>query len=143
MFKASIKVITGKPMTVWTAEDSKDIGTDIETKIDKRVDAGVDVNGKAFKPYSAAYAKRKGKTQVNLTDTGAMMNSLGTTADVDGATISVSPAYAKYVDAGRSFMGLSQAEVDEVMREVERLYDEHVAAANKGAKAGVIISGGK
>jgi phage gpG-like protein len=37
---------------------------------------GLDYMGRRFKPYSKAYAKKKGKTRVDLRDTGDMLDSI-------------------------------------------------------------------
>jgi len=53
----------------------KKIVDDVSDRIDERTAAGLDFEGKRFVPYSAAYAKKKGKRKVDLKDTGLMLKS--------------------------------------------------------------------
>lgn len=43
----------------------------------KRTRSGVDVDGMKFKPYSPEYAKRKGRSNANLVDSGKLMSREG------------------------------------------------------------------
>jgi hypothetical protein len=43
----------------------------------KRTRRGIDVDGMRFKPYSPEYAKKKGRSWANLTDSGKLMSKEG------------------------------------------------------------------
>jgi len=51
---------------------------DIKETILEKTSQGHDYMNRRFKPYSKAYAKRKGKTRVDLRDTGDMLDSIRT-----------------------------------------------------------------
>jgi hypothetical protein len=52
------------------------IATKIKNNIFVRTSAGYDQNYRKFLPYSPGYAKYKGTTRVNLSDTGQMLNEM-------------------------------------------------------------------
>ena len=59
----------------------QDTVDDVKDLIMERTADGKDFMGRNFAPYSKAYAKRKGKTKVDLRDTGEMLNSIKTKVD--------------------------------------------------------------
>ena len=52
------------------------IALGIKNRILVRTHSGLDKNFKRFYPYNAAYAEKEGKTLVNLTQRGHMLNSM-------------------------------------------------------------------
>lgn len=73
----------GKPLAdvpLSTEPLMRDVGLLARERILRRTLAGIDQNGAAFSPYSAAYALRKalelGSAGVNLQVSGAMLNAL-------------------------------------------------------------------
>jgi hypothetical protein len=58
----------------------REVGLLARERIFRRTASGVDENERAFRPYSAAYAKAKalslGSAQVNLQVSGAMLNAI-------------------------------------------------------------------
>ena len=144
MIGMKVKVIKGtKPVVLWDKDDSKVIGSEIETDIRERTASGTDATGGKFKGYSPAYAKRKGKTKVDLKDTGAMLKSLSTKSTEKGSVTTVKTKYALAVDAYRPFMGLTKAETDKLMDKLVKLFDKHVKESNQGVRAsGPLVSGG-
>ena len=52
------------------------IAIDIKERIRLRTQGGKDVNYSSFKKYSLDYSIQEGKTLVNLTNTGEMLNSM-------------------------------------------------------------------
>jgi phage gpG-like protein len=56
------------------------VGEEARVIIVKRTASGIDVNGAAFKPYSAAYAKQKGKSAADLHVTTEMLGGISVNA---------------------------------------------------------------
>ena len=52
------------------------ISMKLKNDILNRTQTGRDADGKPFKKYSAGYSSKEGKTVVNLTKTGLMLNSM-------------------------------------------------------------------
>lgn len=52
------------------------IALQIKDDIYMRTQTGKDADGNKFKPYTLKYASKKGKTVVNLTDSGMMLNAM-------------------------------------------------------------------
>lgn len=52
------------------------IALEIKENIESRTQTGKDMNGNKFKPYTKKYSDKKGKTTVNLTDNGLMLNAM-------------------------------------------------------------------
>ncbi|MCP3683789.1 MAG: hypothetical protein GY861_13980 [bacterium] len=94
------------------------VALDVKQRIKLRTQGGKDKNYKAFKKYSTGYSSKKGKTLVNLTDTGGMLNSM--TQKVmsnDTAKIFLSTkeyqARARFnIDYGRDFWGVNAKDRD-------------------------------
>lgn len=79
-YKKDIDNITRKLSKLGDKITAKSIIEQLALKIKDRIylrtQAGYDVNYKKLAPYSPEYKKEKGKTIVNLTDTGGMLNSM-------------------------------------------------------------------
>jgi hypothetical protein len=93
-----------------------------QTIIKKRTSAGVDVNGKAFAPYSNAYKAFRSKsgrsTTPNLMFRGSMMNSMTATASKRRGELFFSKAEdskkAAFNNRTRRFFDLSKKELKRV-----------------------------
>jgi hypothetical protein len=51
---------------------------DVKERIKERTGKGRDYKNRSFAPYSESYKKRKGKSRVNLRDSGRMLRALDT-----------------------------------------------------------------
>lgn len=90
----------------------------------RRTRTGIDANGRPFKAYNPSYAAAKGKSVVNLTDTGDMLDSL--MHEVEGERLRIffgdgeQEAKASFHNFGtrhlpvRQFMDLQQSEIQEL-----------------------------
>lgn len=86
------------------------LGSEIVTGIILRTQKGKDKNNKSFKPYSAAYAKKK-KTKVNLTVTGNMLNAISHKNITNGLRFYIIGNTEKQkalinINRGRKFFGI-------------------------------------
>lgn len=59
-----------------SVEDMREIGLLVRERIYRRTVSGTDVDGQAFAPYSAEYAKAKGSSRVDLQVSGNMLNHM-------------------------------------------------------------------
>ena len=136
MIKSSVKIkIPREAFVSWDKDDTKAIANFIMRLIKQRIASGKDVNNVPFKPYTSEYAYQKGSTDVNLRNSGRMLDSMGVKITKDSsAEVSVSPTYSVHVDKRRSFMGLSEAEVNKVMEFVAKLFDKHIEENNKSLR---------
>jgi hypothetical protein len=75
-----------------TAEDMRELGLLQRERIIKRTISGTDAEGRAFAPYSAAYAELKqrvlGTSRVDLQVSGNMLNQM-TITDVTDHTVTL------------------------------------------------------
>jgi phage gpG-like protein len=117
---------------------TKTIADKALTGITTRTKKGIDVAGMEFKPYSEAYAKKKGTKKVNLTSSGRMLSRAGFEFEVlsqDGRVFIriYAEGEPKYTIASvhnfgmrsgrgkgfqmpqREFFGLDQKIIDEIM----------------------------
>ena len=106
--------------------------------IKARTAKSLDRKGKSFRPYSKAYAKRKGTTKVDLDLSTRMLDAIETQAFKKGVRIFIAtfPHEGKLntfnlgvihvSGAGnmpqRDFFGLSKKEVEQVLNVVRRFY---------------------
>lgn len=102
----------------------KKLGERIADHIRKRTRSGRDERGRPFKPYSAAYAKRKGSAKVDLTLSGDMLDDIQP-LNVTDKSVRVGNKSDKLADraaynekrdsptskSARHFMGVTKAEL--------------------------------
>lgn len=120
-----------------------EIGLFMQTRIKVRTSEGKDVDGKAFEPYSPAYALFRSKEQhpvskVNLLFSGSMMSSMTfeigqeqrsvllfflNTADETGAR---NPAKAFFLNEKRTFFSLSEQDVNDIVEMSRKFYRRKV-----------------
>ena len=135
MIDSSVTVKTGKRKArLWTVSDTKACVELVEDIIKARIRRGVNVDGTPFAPYTDAYAKRTGKLRVTLRDTGVMLKSMGIVIDKEAGSVTVKPTYSVYVDGKRSFMGLTEAEADRILKLVDKLVDKHTTQIDNGGR---------
>lgn len=76
----SVKVERNFPaldeIALTTADDMREIGLLARERIYRRTVSGIDAEGQPFAPYSAAYAKAKGSSRVDLQVSGNMLNHM-------------------------------------------------------------------
>ena len=67
----------------------------VKNNIILRTNSGIGVNNKQFQGYSSSYASEEGKTIVNLTKTGTMMNAMTqkTLSDTSGLIFFINSGY--------------------------------------------------
>lgn len=107
---------------------------DVKDLVLDKTARGLDYMGRSFKPYSKAYAKRKGKTKPDLRNTGQMLDAV--TAKVQDAghgSVFIRDAGAaqigQYHNAGtkkmakREFMNISQSAVDKLAK---KYFDDEI-----------------
>ena len=132
-FSIGIDIVTGgkaAPSTVWTARDSRSVGAVIVSLINRKTLEGKDALYRKFKPY-ASPRSAKGRTHVDLYDTGAMLNSLRvvkpTRKGFDVAITSPSASrYAPTVNATREFMGWAPKDNARINKRIDSLIDKHL-----------------
>ena len=120
-----------------------DIGLYLTTSIKRRTQEDhLDISGKAFKPYASKYALWRAKsgygTNVDLTLTGSLMNSLTHEAFSDRVKIFFmpgtdksgmsNPAKAFYLQDKRKFFGYTDEDVTKIMD----LYEVNIGRALHG-----------
>ncbi len=114
------------------------IALEIKEKIVSRTQTGKDLHGKAFKPYTLKYATKEGKTTVNLTNSGVMLNAISQKAlSNDTAKIffmtNESAELAKIHNDGegnmpqRRFFGVGTSDNAEALRIYKRLAKQELA----------------
>lgn len=78
--EAEVKAILSKLEKLGKRATTGDILEQIAVKIKNtiylRTQSGRDADGNQFKPYSPVYARKEGKTLVNLTKTGHLLNAM-------------------------------------------------------------------
>lgn len=109
---------------VTSRSNMEKIGNYFVVKIKQRTSEGVDVDGRAFKPYSQKYSffrQQRGlpTAKVDLFFTGSMLNSLTYNANISGQEVRIffapgtdrrgqsNPAKAFYLQQKRKFFGIS------------------------------------
>ena len=126
------------------------LGVQIKDIIFLNTSAGQDADGKSFVDYDPAYAEQHGKTIVNLTDTGTMLNAMTQKVFEDNNLVKVFFANIDHpnfdgtvaelaeihndLGAGKSkkireFFGLDNFNLGEVIA----TYQDHVAKVTKKA----------
>jgi len=141
-----VEVNTGKPFTAWKKADSERVGRLMQGTILSRVREGMGADSKPFRPYTTAYAKKKGvgRIEVDLRDTGKMLGQMRIYAEDLGVTVEAGADYAVFVDAIRPFMGFEEGDIDRIMELVEILFGMSIDDSNKGVPTGTpIVSGGR
>jgi phage gpG-like protein len=123
------------------------ISVQVKNLIRANTQGGKDKDGKSFKPYSARYSKKEGKSLVNLTNSGTMINAMtqkvlsNTMAKVffinaaykNGSTVQeVAKAHIEGLRhlPIRDFFGLSDFNASQVQKE----YQKETAQAIKDLK---------
>ena len=115
------------------------VATEAINLIKNRTDTGLDVRGRAFKPYSPSYVKDidfkiagKKKNEVNLQFTGEMINEIevlnqGTGFIVIGYQEGESNKRVSYnKDKGREFLGITEKERLKILRDISGSTTEEV-----------------
>lgn len=126
-------VRTGKK-EIWTK-----LGDEAVSMIQKRTKRGKDKNGRSFKPYTPAYIKKKGSSNVNLTQSGKMLKSvtkqswskkcriyvkaLGRSKQkIDTYNLAVVHDFGTRKMPKREFMGLMKSEIKKLKALCKKLY---------------------
>lgn len=98
---------------LWEPEDSLHIAQVARRLIVARTDRGIGADGRTFAPLDDGQA-------TDLRRTGRMLGSLDVVRTRQGAAVEAGVEYARYVDAKRPFMGLTEGDLAELDAEVER-----------------------
>lgn len=96
----------------------KDVGIDQIKRIRTRASRGEGYKGK-FKRYSPSYAKRSGKTSVDLRQTGRMLDNIDVKTTVNKMEISCNVMYAEHVNSMRPFMGFNTSDVNKMVNKMQ------------------------
>lgn len=120
----AVEALDGVGATVTSEGLANAAGAFAIDRILKRTRSGKDVNDNLFAPYSSAYRRKKGGT-VNLSNSGAMLESLGYQANSSiEATVTCSSEIAQYHEDGttkmpqRQFVGLSEKDKEDMIEEI-------------------------
>lgn len=97
-------------------EDMQGMARWIRDTIVTRTRAGIGADGRKLAPLDT------GKPST-LTKSGRMLDTLRITIDDDGVTITPTVDYARYVSQERPFLGLTDGELPDLDREMERALD--------------------
>lgn len=99
----------------------------IRDTIVSRTRAGIGVDGKQLKPLDTGRPS-------TLTKSGKLLDTLRIEVTDAGVTITPTVDYARYVSRERPFLGLADAELPDLDREMERALDEAEARFERGRK---------
>ena len=113
---------------IWGQRDTKALLERAVAIIRARTKKGVDIHGKRFRPYDEDYAEDEGP-KVDLKVTGKMLDTLKVTALEASGTITSPTDYAKYVNATREFLGLTDKEAQTLVKWAEDRISANLKAA--------------
>jgi hypothetical protein len=132
---SKVEVKTGGPLRVWDREDSQLVVAEMHRRIVLRTRGEhVGADGRPFRPY--ANPKRKGKPAgpVDLTRSGAMIDTLAERATDTRASLTATVPYARRQDMMRPWLGFTEAELDALFRSlVLPEVDEAIRESNSKA----------
>lgn len=112
----------------------KDLLQDIgQQQIQRIVDRAIRGQGfkRVFKRYSSDYGRRTGKTTVDLTQTGKLLNSFGFKVTRNELMIFNKADYHEWVNKDRPFIGFSTKDIKEITKQIGRNVDKLVRRFNK------------
>ena len=105
------------------------LGNQVVERIRARTKKGKDANGKPFGQYA------DGSGDIDLVDTGAMLDSLHVVAFRDDEFIlGVGASYAKYVDKRFNFFALSNEDMNFVAEQMANFYFNHLVDKKRHKK---------
>ena len=97
----------------------------IETGIQWRTQSGKDMNLRAFKPYSSAYAKRKGSRSVDLTVSNNMLHAISSKKIPNGLRFyfnaSSETKKAAHNQKTRKFFGVDKTQIKYLKKQMGKL----------------------
>ena len=126
--KAKVTIEEGDGLVVWNEDDSREAAADMMADVLGRFGSGRAPNGKAWRPYSADYAKTHPGVP-DMVDTGAMRAAVKAQADDDSAEVLIPPNHPgaegwAFADAMRPLFGFSPATVETIVGEFEERFDK-------------------
>jgi len=115
---------------IWTAMDSRRVANEWKSLILSRTLEGKDYRYKAFKPYANARTA-KGRTHVDLYETGEMLNSMRTVnvSPVGADVVITGPnakTYAEHVNKVREFWGYGAKDGSNLRKLIDKLINGHL-----------------
>lgn len=126
--KAKVTIEMGDGVVVWDESDSREAAQDMMADVAGRFGSGRAPNGKAWKPYSKAYA-RENPGVPDMIRTGAMRAALSQSTDDDSAEVYIpgdlpdSEGWA-YANSMRPVIGFSAAAIETIVGEFEERFDK-------------------
>lgn len=102
-------------MTILKEEDFRLLAELAKEMIISRTRTGISSEGDTFK-------QKEDGSKSNLVDTGRLLSTLRVIVQKDGAFVTPTVSYAKYVAMDRPFMDLTEQETERLIAEAVRLY---------------------
>jgi hypothetical protein len=100
------------------------IGDDVILAVEDRTSRGQDADRRGFKPYTKAYAKKKGSTKVNLTVKGHMLGSIRNKPSNRGVKVQISggrdglKAWSINFGQKRRFMAINNKDIKKISKRI-------------------------
>jgi predicted DNA binding CopG/RHH family protein len=102
------------------------IGDDVILAVEDRTQRGKDADRRGFKPYTKEYAKRKGKTKVDLTVTGHMLGKMRNKPSKRGVKVQIAggidglKAWSINFGQKRRFMAINNRDIKKIVKRITK-----------------------
>jgi len=130
MIDATATVGARKP-DLWTAANSRRVGDWIAAVVEARTAKGISATGQKFQPYDPDTVEQKRTRRVTLRQTGRMLDTLKVTPTARGVEVAATVPYARFVEADRPFLGLTDTELKALDQVVAGELDREEARIGK------------
>jgi len=131
-----VDVDVGKPLIIWVKDDSVVVAEAMRARLvarTRQLHTGAD--GQKFTPYARPYKDHPDLAAVNLTKTGAMLDTLKKKATKTRAEVVPTLTHAFIQNARRPWIGFTEQEIDSLLMTavILPIIDQHLADADEEA----------